>query len=366
MASLDCDLGEAPSRPVVTGFRGTLFKKAGGKAFVKKKRAVSKWNKRWFVLPPGSTRISYYKSETDQMEGQEALGAVDCEGATVFLKEIKSGVHRFTIRSAQRELKLRAPGADEYASWMEALKPITDFRQDEEEDDEDESRDAFSLRSIQLDGDGDDDDEDSGGSPSGVVGPPPPGYRGYLEKKSGGKDGRAKSKLFEKWDKRWCVLPPSSSKMSYYKSEGDHNNGKDPAGQLDCQGARCFLKEIDKKGVHRFTVKNAEREQAAELLGYLFGRADTDGAGIVLYEDLLELLLGQRQFCRLFGLGWPNPDPTLLVGLYEGLLILPPPVLVCMKNNGVKQMAVTNDRRPSYTHAGRAPSRRRGGAPRGH
>jgi hypothetical protein len=42
----------------------------------------------------------------------------------------------------------------------------------------------------------------------------------------------------------------------------------------------------------------------------------------VLYEDLLELLLGQRQFCRLFGLGWPNPDPTLLVGLHGGLLLL--------------------------------------------
>ena len=39
--------------------------------------------------------------------------------------------HSFvTVRSAQRELKLRAPGEDEYEKWVEALKPITEFRQD--------------------------------------------------------------------------------------------------------------------------------------------------------------------------------------------------------------------------------------------
>lgn len=50
----------------------------------------------------------YYKSEGDATSGKAAAGMMECRNASVFLKEVKGQTFRFTIKSAQRELKLRA------------------------------------------------------------------------------------------------------------------------------------------------------------------------------------------------------------------------------------------------------------------
>jgi hypothetical protein len=64
------------------GLRGQLLKKAGGKAMDKKTRLMEKWHRRWFVLPPQSSKLSYYKNEQEQLDGKDALGSVECAGAT--------------------------------------------------------------------------------------------------------------------------------------------------------------------------------------------------------------------------------------------------------------------------------------------
>ena len=95
------------------------------------------------------------------MEGQAALGVIDTAGATVFLKEVaaKSGVHRFTIKTAARELKLRAPGPSEYDAWVNALRPfVGGFEEDRSA--EDSMRLPSESICIGVSGDGDDDDSD--------------------------------------------------------------------------------------------------------------------------------------------------------------------------------------------------------------
>jgi hypothetical protein len=149
---------------VAAGFRGNLYKKAGGKAFEKKRRVLDRWTKRWFVLPPGGTVLSYYRSEQAQMEGQAALGSLELhsKGASVFLKEVRAGqIYRFTVRAMSRELKLRAMSAGDYDAWMGALLPITG--EPREEDDMDMS--GLSMRDEDDDAEFDDDDvvEDGGG-----------------------------------------------------------------------------------------------------------------------------------------------------------------------------------------------------------
>ena len=54
---------------------------------------------------------------------QPALGSVDCASAQVFLKKVKGEQFRFTIQTAQRELKLRAHSAADYDAWIAALRP---------------------------------------------------------------------------------------------------------------------------------------------------------------------------------------------------------------------------------------------------
>mmetsp|Transcript_19030 Transcript_19030/g.48718 ORF Transcript_19030/g.48718 Transcript_19030/m.48718 type:complete len:346 (+) Transcript_19030:67-1104(+) len=291
--SLDA-IGEAPTKPIIVGHRGTLLKKSGGKAFEKKSRMLEKWTKRWFVLPPGKTVLSYYKNESVFNSGGDPLGSVEVQGATVFLKAVKSGQYRFTVRSASRELKLRAGDAKEYDAWMGALQPITEFREDAEssmanfsirdEDDED-----FDAVGDDVEDEDDDDvmppmppplpmapglsgksreslDSSLGGGQSASIGGGQEvghGMRGQLEKKSGGKQGQSKSKFSllggEKWSKRWFILKPEESVLRYYKSEADAIAGKEALGEQQCQGATVFLKKVEKGGVHRFTVSSEQR-----------------------------------------------------------------------------------------------------------
>ena len=115
-SSLDSFIGLAPNRP---GHEGWLCKKSGGKEGKQKMKFLQKWTRRFFVLPTASTMLSYYKSEVAFRKGAEPLGGVECAGATVFLKVVlKDEVHRFTVRSAERELKLRAENQDEYQACL--------------------------------------------------------------------------------------------------------------------------------------------------------------------------------------------------------------------------------------------------------
>ena len=62
---------------------------------------------RFFVLT--HTQLTYYKHEAALDTGKSELGRLDVRGCTLFLKEVRQGgVFRFTIASADRELKLRA------------------------------------------------------------------------------------------------------------------------------------------------------------------------------------------------------------------------------------------------------------------
>lgn len=123
-SSLDSFLGLAPNRP---GHEGWLCKKSGGKEGKPKLKLLQKWTRRFFVLPTAGTRLSYYKSEDAYRKGAEPLGSVECLGATVFLKLVeKDEVHRFTVRSDDRELKLRAENQGDYQARAPRVDRPTD------------------------------------------------------------------------------------------------------------------------------------------------------------------------------------------------------------------------------------------------
>lgn len=186
----------------------------------------------------------------------------------VFLKEVVRGQFRFTVQSMSRDLKLRALSVADFEGWMAALQPLaSETKQDDEADGLADISSRLDDDCV-LDDDYDSDDamfgRDRGASRAasasiagssaaaglnpppipppkeererGMTGPPPPGYRGILEKKSGGK-AKAKWRMSEKWSKRWFVMAPSDSSLRYYKTEADVANGKDALGTLDCRGA---------------------------------------------------------------------------------------------------------------------------------
>ena len=123
-AQLEQQAAAAPSRP---GREGVLEKKSGGKDGKEKMKLLQKWDKRFFALAPGATQLKYYKSADAMKKGEEPLGVQECTGATVFLKEVtKKAEYRFTVKTSERELKLRAGTKEEYDAWQAALKPVVD------------------------------------------------------------------------------------------------------------------------------------------------------------------------------------------------------------------------------------------------
>ena len=94
--------------------------------------------------------------------------------------------------------------------------------------------------------------------------PEPPtwwaGHEGWLDKKSGGKDGQMKAKLLQKWDRRYFVLAMCGTTLTYYKTDESYRRKEEPAGVVDCAGARAFLKEVQKGDIFRFTIGARERE----------------------------------------------------------------------------------------------------------
>mmetsp|Transcript_5818 Transcript_5818/g.9772 ORF Transcript_5818/g.9772 Transcript_5818/m.9772 type:complete len:323 (+) Transcript_5818:244-1212(+) len=107
------------------GRQGWLHKKSGGKEDKVKLKLLQKWDRRFFVLPPNSSELRYYKSEDDYRTKGEPLGSVQCVGGSVFLKLVtKDAEYRFTVRTRERELKLRAQNSADYEAWVAALKPV--------------------------------------------------------------------------------------------------------------------------------------------------------------------------------------------------------------------------------------------------
>jgi len=106
-----------------SGDEGWLEKKSGGHDDRSKMKLLQKWDKRYFVLGKCGTHLTYYKSDEAFRKKEEPSGTVELRGASIFVKEAKSEVVRFTLRAPDRELKLRAPMA-EYRRWTAALRPL--------------------------------------------------------------------------------------------------------------------------------------------------------------------------------------------------------------------------------------------------
>jgi len=122
---LPADAAPPPQQPAEwwAGHEGWLDKKSGGKDGSAKARLLQKWDRRYFVLGTSATAVYYYKTDAAYRKKEEPQGSLELRGGSAFLKEIKSGSHRFTLVTPGRELKLRAPSAD-YLAWAAALAPI--------------------------------------------------------------------------------------------------------------------------------------------------------------------------------------------------------------------------------------------------
>ena len=84
------------------------------------------------------------------------------------------------------------------------------------------------------------------------------GMRGFLLKKSGGKAFDKKTRVLDRWHKRWFVLEQGDTMLAYWKSEADSLKSDQPLGTIDAKGATIFLKEV-KNGQYRFTIESQAR-----------------------------------------------------------------------------------------------------------
>jgi hypothetical protein len=217
-------------------FSGWLEKKSGGKEG-KSAKLFDKWDKRYFVLV--GTELRYFKHEDDHKKGTEPAGHHECSGAhgpngaggalsrsntlccaalpgmgaELFLKEVQGTRFRFTVQNKERELTLRAPNAAAYQGWANALAPMVAA--------------AGRGSTMSMDSDYGGLTRDGAGSASIPMAPresdAPASCTGWLEKKSGGKEGHAKSKLLQHWEKRFFAL--IGTELRYFKSEEDHIHG---------------------------------------------------------------------------------------------------------------------------------------------
>jgi len=105
------------------GHEGVLEKKSGGHEGHSKMKLLQKWDKRFFVLDKCGTTLRYYKNQDACRKREDPAGTIECRSASLFFKESKGDVFRFTLRAVDRELKLRAPKSD-YRMWVTALRPL--------------------------------------------------------------------------------------------------------------------------------------------------------------------------------------------------------------------------------------------------
>ena len=190
---------------------GWLEKKSGGKEGQSAIHKLSeKWAKRFFVLC--GTELRYYKTDDEYNKGKAALGSIECTGASFRLKGTVGNAFRFDVITHTRELRLRGPSSA-FHMWQDALAP---YCVGEHEDPVPSSPDEGRMRSY-TEGDG---------NPSEAVASGPVVASGWLEKKSGGKEGlKQKSGLFEKWTRRWFVLV--GTELRYYRSDADCDRRKE-------------------------------------------------------------------------------------------------------------------------------------------
>mmetsp|Transcript_52255 Transcript_52255/g.135467 ORF Transcript_52255/g.135467 Transcript_52255/m.135467 type:complete len:421 (+) Transcript_52255:20-1282(+) len=351
------------TREAITGY---LSKKAGGKHEAKTVHLLkSAWRRRFFVLEPNSSKLSYYKKEDSWKNGRAALGEIELTGSsTLFLKEVHNSVFRFTAATDSRELKMRASSEADYLKWTGALRPLVSHFRELIHDAEDEQPEE----AAEIDDDDDDDDEFDAegnmrdrsattarsrsttfgglslgrdrGKSSGVVGRDraasslispegrPGDIEGWLEKKQGGKEGRSTSflgkfdKQLGKWERRYFVLIADTCELRYYTSPNEYLAKRAPHGSVSLAGASVSIKGDPKdvaKGRHRFTVHTSARElklradAIADCQGWVEaltreGRACLDGGGGGEDEELSddETLDSPR---NPFGGPMPAPPP---------------------------------------------------------
>ena len=214
---------QATAEQVVMGY---LRKKAGGQREGSTKgRIKQNWRKRYFVL--ASSKLKYYKDEAAHASGKTELGALDVRGCTLFLKQVDHhGVHRFTIASAERELKLRADSEADYQRWVGAVRPLAaTFREldaehelqelDLDEADDDEVDDDERAYSAGLDSTRARSTTAATQRGRGLTMMPTGDAEGWLEKKAGGKEGNSSllGGALHQWDKRYFVIKDGTTSL---------------------------------------------------------------------------------------------------------------------------------------------------------
>ena len=224
---------------------GYLEKKSGGSEGDHKVQHLQKWHKRWFVMQ--GARLSYYKTEESHQNGKAALGSIECGGATVVSREVKDERVRFTVQTAQRALKLRAPSEAEHRRWCEALGRVATIDIDVTVGSPESMRGSCSELS-----EGSSPSErksvSSGGRSRAA------GMEGALDKRA--EEGRAR------WEARYLFLPLGATRLAIYKSEKERDDGKPPLEHVQCGGASVSFTELTYNGKFVFTLRTARREIA--------------------------------------------------------------------------------------------------------
>jgi small GTP-binding protein len=108
---------EGEALPLMEGY---LSKQTGRKAGA---GAAGKWDRRYFVVPPGKTSLRYYKTRDDYVGRLEPAGAIDTARSTIQI-ERSPGAFLLHITSAdlKRQLALRADSNAALEAWIVALK----------------------------------------------------------------------------------------------------------------------------------------------------------------------------------------------------------------------------------------------------
>uniref|UniRef100_A0A7S3EYH3 PH domain-containing protein n=1 Tax=Haptolina ericina TaxID=156174 RepID=A0A7S3EYH3_9EUKA len=233
---------------------GYLWKQSGGK--LDKGRSVgnvvAKWDKRWFSIDEGSTKLMYHKSPRDKASGKAPAGAVECVGCSVerITEALPHSANDFTfcVTTRERVLTMRAESHQDVQAWIRAVIAGGGWAEAAESWGRTSEADEAPRQSLRP---APDTSGSQAGSQTGVGGGGAgsasgsakdssgemPGMEGYLSKQSGGKTGgNTRGEVLKKWDRRYFVLRAGTTFLRYYKVKEDFSNGREPAGSLDTSG----------------------------------------------------------------------------------------------------------------------------------
>ena len=222
----------APTHTMMTT-TGWLGKKGGGEAadagslknMIRKK--VEPWNARFFVLPAGGRTIRWDDSAEDAEAGMTEKGSMDIPvGQTRFvLKEVDGkGVHRFSLFTAQRELKLRAKDKEDFEVWEAPLRSLCPNEKDAKRSQKLKTASAKLREEKAYDR---------------VMRLPKETVEGPLE--AGGVDGGGRASTVA-GEPSYFVIAKGSSLLCRYKSEAAYADGKSFPEEFELDGASFFLK----------------------------------------------------------------------------------------------------------------------------